>query len=135
MLKLLAKIFLSSGAVLGTFAATGHLPNQKKGNTFFVLDKPENKVELGEIRTIEDIEIFEKNNNCSFSFVHRWDSQEAYNIKGFLEQNKSQADKEKYVEKALKKVNELKEKCKQNGVVALFYWYENFDLQGNLSEG
>lgn len=131
MLKLLTKIFLSSGPVLGTFVATGSLANQKKDNDFLLVNKPKATEELEEITSVQDVLIFEKKHNCSFSFSHKWSEQQVYGIEKFLATNTS----DDYRRKAISKANEFKKECKDKGLIVLFFFNGNFDLKGNLSDG
>lgn len=137
MLKLLVKIFLSSGSVLGTFAVTGNLPFQKSWKVALISNSESNSgtSESGTISSIKDIAIFEKKNNCSFSFAHRWGEQEVYSIDQFLEKNKSNESAKEYTRKAITKANEFKDKCKEHGVIVLFYYGEDFNLTGTVSSG
>lgn len=135
MLKLLTKFFLSGGAVLGSFAATGNLPIQKKNSATLIPEATKGTVSSGEIKTIQDIAIFERNNNCSFSFSQTWAEQKVYSIEKFLETNKANEATKKYTEKAIKKANQFKDDCKRNGVIVLFYYGEDFNLTGTVSSG
>lgn len=131
MLKLLTKIFLSGGATLGTFAITGNLPNQKKENATLLLDIPKSRDLVNDnIATIQDIGIFERKHNCSFSFVDRWDAGDVYSVDKFLKKNTSDA----YRTNAITKANEFKEQCKKHGIVVLFYNGHTFSLSSNHSE-
>lgn len=127
MIKVLGKLGLSSGAVLGVTS----LSNPVLSN-LPIKPQIEKRTTISDITKFEDIDIWAKENGCSFVFENKWKSK-AYSSEEFIlieQKNPTKFDGKKAIDisewkkKMIDHAQKNKGSCKRGNTLT-FLWYDH----------
>lgn len=119
---------MSGGAISGSLFLGKCLFNEPIAKEL-IISKEFEAEKIKKIKTLDDIEIFEKQNSCYFAFSNQQHSEKAYTARKYLEQNKEKTKIDRLVFAA----DKFKNECKNKKIVNLFQNKKNqFKLNKNI---
>lgn len=131
LIKLLTKLGFSGGAMAGTiFVIEPTVINEKEIKE--VPTEGNFKMDIEQIKTLVDIEIFAKQNKCTFGFVNSWATKKINKAEEFVNEAIKGGDKNKngWIEAIITGIKRGKEQCKNNSALIFFNGDTGFHLTG-----
>lgn len=123
--KLLTKVSVSGGALIGSmFGFNPSIMNDKGIEK--TPKEPSFKIEVEQIKKIEDIDIFAKQRGCSFQFVNSWGTEKKVNnAKNFIteaikQERHNTTEEDYWTRLMIEAIQRVKEKCEKNKVLVFF---------------